>query len=92
MKSSNPAGRGSKGCGVNRGGCSHGCEDLTGEVECTCPRGLALRQDQKTCADVDECQDASLCTHRCKNTWGSYQCLCNQGYQLGTDQKSCFSK
>jgi hypothetical protein len=36
-------------CAPSSHGCSHGCENKPGSFECTCPEGLVLDTDQKTC-------------------------------------------
>jgi hypothetical protein len=37
----------------------------------------------KTCSDIDECEDKTLnkCNHICQNMDGAYTCDCNQGNQ-----------
>lgn len=79
-------------CQLDNGGCQHRCEVSDGQARCSCPEGMRLSDDQRTCTDEDECQTPGICSHQCRNTWGSYTCLCNSGYQLGTDHKSCYSK
>ena len=50
--------------------------------------GLLLRDDGRTCADVDECLDqqtAGGCRKlggNCVNTRGGYECVCPYGYEL----------
>ena len=36
-------------CLVSGGGCSHGCQNNEGSFLCTCPAGLELGQDARTC-------------------------------------------
>ena len=36
-------------CGPGNGGCSHFCNVIGGIGVCTCPQGLALSQDKRTC-------------------------------------------
>eukprot|EP00106_Octopus_bimaculoides_P021308 XP_014788750.1 PREDICTED: low-density lipoprotein receptor-related protein 4-like [Octopus bimaculoides] len=38
-------------CGLNNGGCSHLCLPNKKSYRCTCPTGLGLRKDEKTCRD-----------------------------------------
>lgn len=48
---------------------------------CQCAPGYT--PDQKSCVDVDECEDAGLCAgvgSECVNTPGSYQCACSDGF------------
>lgn len=43
-------------CGVNGGGCSHMCVPTSdGHVECSCPHGFFLRDDQITCSVLPAC-------------------------------------
>lgn len=36
-------------CNVNNGGCSHLCLLNSNGYVCTCPTGIALKEDNKTC-------------------------------------------
>lgn len=36
-------------CLVNNGGCSHDCHNTPGTYHCSCPEGLGLDMDLKTC-------------------------------------------
>ena len=71
-------------CQDNNGDCSHDCYSSQGEAYCTCPQGLELEEDWKTCRDVDECQGEVVCEGECVNTLGSYTCValqCEEGYE-----------
>ncbi|XP_017877093.1 uncharacterized protein LOC108623229 isoform X2 [Ceratina calcarata] len=65
-------------CSVNNAGCSHTCLSTMGRVFCLCPDGFILKDDWKTCQDVDECAQPDLqtemCRYGCINTAGSYRC------------------
>uniref|UniRef100_H9H785 LDL receptor related protein 1 n=1 Tax=Monodelphis domestica TaxID=13616 RepID=H9H785_MONDO len=61
-------------------GCSQDCEDLKIGYKCRCRPGFRLKDDGRTCADVDECSTSFPCSQRCINTHGSYKCLCVEGY------------
>nr|XP_036215004.1 fibrillin-1 isoform X2 [Bactrocera oleae] len=64
-------------CLRDNGGCSHICNPETG---CSCPSGLELSVDGKTCVDIDECSyNNGGCAHLCHNTAGGFQCLCSDG-------------
>lgn len=53
--------------------------------QCRCHPGFRLKDDGKTCVDVDECTTTYPCTQRCINTHGSFHCLCVEGYQLSPE-------
>lgn len=58
--------------------------------QCRCRPGFRLKDDGRTCADVDECSSTFPCSQRCINTHGSYKCLCVEGYApRGGDPHSC---
>lgn len=50
--------------------------------QCRCHPGFRLKDDGKTCVDIDECTTTYPCTQRCINTHGSFHCLCVEGFQL----------
>uniref|UniRef100_UPI00358E1ABB prolow-density lipoprotein receptor-related protein 1 isoform X2 n=1 Tax=Myxine glutinosa TaxID=7769 RepID=UPI00358E1ABB len=71
-------------------GCTQGCTDLKIGYKCKCRSGFRLKDDGKTCVDLDECTTTFPCSHTCINTHGSYKCLCIEGYQQRTnDSNSC---
>lgn len=49
--------------------------------QCKCWPGFHLKDDGKTCVDIDECSTTLPCSQRCINTYGSYKCLCVDGYE-----------
>lgn len=63
-------------CLEDNGGCSHTCISLTGQSFCSCPSGLELGDDWRTCRDVDECRNPDACgaASECVNTAGSFIC------------------
>ncbi|KAA8588336.1 hypothetical protein FQN60_001530 [Etheostoma spectabile] len=62
-------------------GCTQECQDLPVGYKCKCWPGFHLKDDGKTCVDVDECSATLPCSQRCINTYGSYKCLCVDGYE-----------
>uniref|UniRef100_A0A672N291 Low-density lipoprotein receptor-related protein 1B-like n=1 Tax=Sinocyclocheilus grahami TaxID=75366 RepID=A0A672N291_SINGR len=62
-------------------GCTQDCQDLPVGYKCTCWPGFRLKNDGRTCIDVDECSENFPCSHQCINTYGSFHCLCADGYQ-----------
>ncbi|KAL3215050.1 hypothetical protein MRX96_006636 [Rhipicephalus microplus] len=66
------------------------CINTPGSYTCDCNPGFKTGYDERTCIDVNECQDNShSCDHSCINTWGSYQCICRKGFRLAEDQRTC---
>lgn len=58
--------------------------------QCRCRPGFRLKDDGRTCADVDECSTTFPCSQLCINTHGSYKCLCVEGYAPRSgDPHSC---
>nr|XP_026486783.1 latent-transforming growth factor beta-binding protein 4-like isoform X1 [Vanessa tameamea] len=76
--------------------CEHSCANAWGGYRCYCNRGYRLNNDNRTCVDIDECEEwgrarsrGRLCGGRCVNAPGSYRCDCPQGYRIGEDKRTC---
>lgn len=53
--------------------------------QCKCWPGFRLKDDGKTCVDIDECSTGFPCSQQCINTYGTYKCLCAHGYEVQPD-------
>lgn len=53
--------------------------------QCKCWPGFLLKDDGKTCIDIDECSSGFPCSQQCINTYGTYKCLCADGYEIQPD-------
>ncbi|XP_017573536.2 hemicentin-1 isoform X3 [Pygocentrus nattereri] len=74
--------------------CSHACHNAIGTYYCSCPRGLTISADGRTCQDIDECSLSGHLCHDgqdCENTIGSYRCVmrCGRGFRRTADGLSC---
>ena len=56
---------------------------------CSCYKGFSLASDNKTCDDINECEEPGSCSQQCFNSKGSYTCRCVEGYKLEYDEKHC---
>ncbi|XP_046700598.1 low-density lipoprotein receptor-related protein 1B isoform X5 [Silurus meridionalis] len=87
-----------KNCNVNEclnrrvSGCTQDCQDLLVGYKCKCWPGFHLKNDGKSCVDIDECSTTHPCSQTCINTYGSYKCLCVDGYEASKyNPNSCRS-
>ncbi|ELU18928.1 hypothetical protein CAPTEDRAFT_62161, partial [Capitella teleta] len=68
-------------CKTNNGGCADKCIfNYNQQFHCECSAGFQLAPDNKTCIDVNECNEFGRCSQICVNTEGSYHCKCEEGY------------
>lgn len=60
--------------------------------QCKCWPGFQLKDDGKTCVDIDECSSGFPCSQQCINTYGTYKCHCAEGYEIQpNNQNGCRS-
>ncbi|KAF5278972.1 hypothetical protein FQA39_LY05650 [Lamprigera yunnana] len=63
-------------CFHGTSGCTHGCINIIGGAVCTCPIGLVLKDDLKTCDDLDQQKDEvpTLCPNLVAPNFGYFLC------------------
>ncbi|BFZ08677.1 hypothetical protein BsWGS_11716 [Bradybaena similaris] len=78
------------------GVCQQKCTNVLGTFYCSCGRGYQLKDDKRSCEDVDECTQfgnrpgrSGVCGGKCINLPGSYRCECPDGWRLKPDGRSC---
>uniref|UniRef100_A0A6Q2Z0Y6 EGF-like domain-containing protein n=1 Tax=Esox lucius TaxID=8010 RepID=A0A6Q2Z0Y6_ESOLU len=79
-------------CSLDNGDCSHNCTVAPGEgVMCSCPLGMELATDNKTCQIQSFCAKHLKCSQRCEQDKFSVKCSCYKGWELEPDQENCKS-
>lgn len=79
-------------CTMDNGGCSHNCTIAPGEgILCSCPAGMELGTDNKTCQIQSFCAKHLKCSQRCVQEKATVKCACYEGWALGPDSESCKS-
>ncbi|KAK3568547.1 hypothetical protein QTP86_008754 [Hemibagrus guttatus] len=79
-------------CLQANGGCSHQCSVAPSRgVVCSCPSGLYLVSDNKSCEVVDYCTRHLKCSQRCEQFKTTVKCSCYPGWRLDLDGESCHS-
>lgn len=70
--------------------CSHNCTPAPDGYICLCPPNKKLLPDNKTCAEIDVCEQWGICSQNCTSgPQKSYQCTCFDGYTMDIDRKAC---
>uniref|UniRef100_A0A8C5NIR5 EGF-like domain-containing protein n=1 Tax=Junco hyemalis TaxID=40217 RepID=A0A8C5NIR5_JUNHY len=79
-------------CSLNNGGCSHNCTVAPGEgIVCSCPLGMELGADNKTCQIQSYCAKHLKCSQKCEQDKYNVKCSCYEGWMLEPDGESCRS-
>ncbi|CAB1328019.1 unnamed protein product, partial [Coregonus sp. 'balchen'] len=79
-------------CILGNGGCSHQCAVAPGRgVACSCPAGLSLSPNNKTCQTLDYCSRHLKCSQVCEQYKTTVKCSCYPGWRLELDGDSCQS-
>ncbi|XP_035376859.1 low-density lipoprotein receptor-related protein 1B [Electrophorus electricus] len=79
-------------CAMENGGCSHGCAVAPGRgVVCSCPPGLHLGSDGRSCEVQDFCSAHLRCSQVCEQHKSTVKCSCYPGWRLEPDGDSCQS-
>uniref|UniRef100_A0A8C2AIS0 Low density lipoprotein receptor-related protein 1Bb n=1 Tax=Cyprinus carpio TaxID=7962 RepID=A0A8C2AIS0_CYPCA len=79
-------------CMQGNGGCSHQCSVIPSKgVVCSCPTGLHLGSDNRTCETVDYCSAHLKCSQICEQHKTTVKCSCYPGWRLDPDGESCHS-
>lgn len=77
---------------MNNGGCSHNCTVAPGEgIVCSCPLGMELGSDNKTCQIQSYCAKHLKCSQKCEQDKYNVKCSCYEGWMLEPDGESCRS-
>lgn len=77
---------------MNNGGCSHNCTVAPGEgIVCSCPLGMELGADNKTCQIQSYCAKHLKCSQKCEQDKYNVKCSCYEGWMLEPDGESCRS-
>lgn len=79
-------------CSLNNGGCSHNCTVAPGEgIVCSCPLGMELGTDNRTCQIQSYCAKHLKCSQKCEQDKFNVKCSCYEGWMLEPDGESCRS-
>ena len=76
---------------------------LSNYFYCTCPPGMRLNPDNRTCSDIDECNESIGILHNSTrnetcvnieitgtgNETQGYKCICKEGYEFNEIERQC---
>ncbi|XP_059139258.1 prolow-density lipoprotein receptor-related protein 1-like [Physella acuta] len=69
--------------------CEYTCHKSPEGFLCSCPPDKILKNDNKTCMDINACEKWGTCSQLCQQTPNGHHCYCNPGYTLESDHFSC---
>ncbi|KAJ8307100.1 hypothetical protein KUTeg_015184 [Tegillarca granosa] len=69
--------------------CEQVCINTAGSYNCSCYHGYQLKDDSKTCQDIQVNCTQDQCHHICVMNGTNYNCSCCRGYTLSSDNKTC---
>ncbi|MCJ8744680.1 hypothetical protein PDJAM_G00121580 [Pangasius djambal] len=79
-------------CSLENGGCSHNCSVAPGlGIVCSCPLGMELSANNKSCQIQGFCAKHLKCSQRCEQDKFTVKCSCYDGWALEPDMESCRS-
>jgi len=79
-------------CDANqgKGPCSHTCKNNGKNPVCSCPSGLKLGADKRTCSKPHPCDvNNGGCNHICRKDKNNAVCACRAGHALLSNKKTC---
>ena len=83
--------------------CSHGCHNKEGGFQCSCPVGLFISSDLRSCIGKARillnivivfigCSiNNGGCSQLCVTGSDGYHCRCRSGFEIGSDGTTCYS-
>jgi len=73
-----------------KGPCSHECSTVGKNAVCSCPSGLKLAANKRTCVKPHPCDvNKGGCNHICNRSGKNAVCACRGGHALLLNRKTC---
>ncbi|XP_012944048.1 low-density lipoprotein receptor-related protein 1 [Aplysia californica] len=69
--------------------CEYNCHTAPQGFICSCPGGMKLKPDNRSCVAVDICEKWDICSQECTFLQREHYCSCHKGYTLQEDKYSC---